>query len=86
MAGSKTAAATNADWAEFDSLQGPCVGSVAVSWYGVASPVALSASSGTISVQLVLGVGSGAAGCRPAAAAAALCICGLRRSVPGEAV
>src|SRR5690242_14149955 len=80
VAGSKIAACTNADCAVFDSLQGPMAGSVAVSSYGVARPLALSASLGTISVQLVLGSAGGAG--RPAAWAAAPCICKLRRSVP----
>src|SRR6185369_1515512 len=75
------AACTKADCALFDSLHGPMPGSVAVSWYGVANPAALSAFFGTISVQLAFGVAGGAGGCRPAAVAAALCICALRRSV-----
>src|SRR5437879_4967941 len=79
VAGSRIAACTKADCAEFDSLQGPAVASVAVSWYGVASPAALNASFGTISVQLVLGVAGG--GARPAAWAAASCISAFRRSV-----
>src|SRR5689334_7394458 len=80
VAGSRIAACTNADCAEFDSLQGPMPGSVAVNWYGVASPVALNGSFGTINVQLVLGVAGG--GGRPAAWAAASCISAFSRSVP----
>src|SRR4030088_1880626 len=80
VAGSNIAACTKADCAVFDSLQGPWPGSVATSWYGVASPAAVSGSAGTISVQLGLGTaGGGGAGF------AAFCICALRRSVPGEA-
>src|SRR4051812_10162686 len=77
------AGCTKTDFAGFDLLHGPRVGSLAVSWYGVANPVALSASFGTISVQLVLGVAGGVGGAGlPAAVAAASCILALRRSVP----
>src|SRR5690242_4006599 len=79
VAGSRIAACTNADCAEFDWLQGPMVGSVAVSSYGVARPAALSGFCGTINVQLVLGSG-GSVG-RPAAWAAAACMRALSRSV-----
>jgi hypothetical protein len=48
-------ACTNADWLTFASLQGPIAAFVAVSWYGVARPRALSGSAGTMSVQFVLG-------------------------------
>src|SRR5882757_242001 len=80
VAGSNMAACTNADCAVFDSLQGPNPGSVAVSLYGVASPLALSGSGGMISVQLAFGTAELAGG---AAAAAALCIWALSRSVSG---
>src|ERR1700730_2821474 len=85
VAGSKIAACTNADCAVFDSLHPPKAGFVAVSWYGVASPAAVSAFLGTISVQSGFGVAGGAGGLFPAAAIAAFCICTLRRSVlPGS--
>src|SRR6201999_584781 len=83
VAGSKTAACTNADCAVFDSLHAPWPGSVAVSWYGVANPLALSGSAGMINVQLGLGTAVFAAGAALAAAVAALCICALSRSVSG---
>ncbi len=47
---------TNAVWFGFDSLHGPSAGLVAVSWYGVASPCAVSGLAGTISVQFTLSV------------------------------
>src|SRR3979411_668677 len=79
VAGSNIAACTKADCAVFDSLQGPWPGSVATSWYGVASPAAVSGSAGTISVQLGLGTAGGGG-----AFFAAFCICALRSSVPGD--
>src|SRR5579859_393962 len=51
-----TAPWTNAVWFGFDSLHGPSAGLVAVSWYGVASPCAVSGLAGTISVQFMLSV------------------------------
>src|SRR5882672_6621161 len=81
VAGSNMAACTNADCAVFDSLHGPSPRSVAVSLYGVASPLALSGSGGMISVQLAFGTAELAGGA--AAAAAALCIWALSRSVSG---
>src|ERR1700761_6758366 len=80
VAGSKTAACTNADWAVFASLQAPCPASVATSWYGVASPAAVRGLSGTIKVQFGLGTAAGGG-----ADLAAFCTCASRRSVP-EAV
>src|SRR5947207_2906850 len=78
------AACTNADCAVFDSLQPPRAGSDAVSWYGVARPLALNGSGGMIKVQLGLGTAELAAvGPGLAAAAAALCILALSRSVSG---
>src|SRR2546426_6244825 len=56
-----TVAWTKADCAAFDSLHWPFAGSVAVSRYGVASPLALSGSAGTIRVQS----GFGSASCPP---------------------
>src|ERR1700736_2968534 len=81
VAGSNIAACTKADCAVFASSQGPWAGSVATSWYGVANPVAVSGSAGTINVQLGLGTAAGGG-----AGLAAFCICALRRSVPDEAV
>src|SRR5882757_9628867 len=83
VAGSKIAACTKADCAVFDSLQGPIPGSVAMSWYGVANPLALSGSAGMKRVQLALGSAELAAAAGLAAAPAALCIFALSRSVSG---
>src|SRR5882724_1998973 len=84
VAGSNMAACTNADCAVFDSLQGPNPGSVALSLYGVASPLALSGSGGMMSVQLAFGTAELAGGAgRAAAPTAALCIWALSRSVSG---
>src|SRR5579859_7828191 len=55
-----TAPWTNAVWFGFDSLHGPSAGLVAVSWYGVASPCAVSGLAGTISVQFGFGVAAAA--------------------------
>lgn len=64
-----TAPWTNAVWFALASLHGPSAGSVAVSWYGVASPCAVSGFAGTISVQFVF---------RAGAADAALCAVSMR--------
>ena len=61
VAGLMMAPCTKAVWAELASLHGPAAGSVAVSWYGVASPCALSGFAGTISVQFALGAAASAA-------------------------
>ena len=53
-----TAPWTKAVWPLFASLHGPAAGSVAVSWYGVARPWAVSGFAGTISVQFGLTVAS----------------------------
>ncbi len=42
---------TKAAWLSLPSSHGPSAGSVAVSWYGVARPSAVSGFSGTMSVQ-----------------------------------
>src|SRR5712691_1661425 len=55
LAGSKTAPWTNAVCMALASLHGPSAGLVAVSWYGVASPCAVSGFAGTMSVQLAFG-------------------------------
>src|SRR3569833_446384 len=83
VAGSKIAACTNADCAVFDSLHPPRPGAVAVSWYGVARPLALSGSGGMINVQLGLGTAELADVPGLAAAAATCCICEFSRSVSG---
>src|SRR5947209_7388884 len=61
---------TNADWPVFASWQGPILRLVAVNWYGVARPLALNGSGGTMSVQLGL-TAAAAAGWAFAAAALA---------------
>ena len=63
VAGLMMAPCTKAVWAPLASLHGPAAGSVAVSWYGVASPCALSGFAGTISVQFGLGAAAFAAFC-----------------------
>src|SRR6266567_4341894 len=55
LAGSKTAPWTNAVCMALASLHGPSAGFVAVSWYGVASPCAVSGFAGTMIVQLAFG-------------------------------
>lgn len=54
-------ASTNADWPSFASSQAPPAGSVAVSWYGVARPLALNGFGGTISEQSGFGSAAGGA-------------------------
>ena len=49
-----TAPWTNAVWPAFASLHGPSAGLVAVSWYGVARPWAVSGLAGTINMQFGL--------------------------------
>ena len=51
---------TKAVWLSLDSSHGPAAGSVAVSWYGVARPLAVNGFAGTISVQFGLAVASAA--------------------------
>src|ERR1700749_560640 len=86
VAGSNMAAWTKADCAVFDSLQGPRPESVAVSWYGVANPLAVNGFAGMIKVQLGFGTAELAGGAGRAAAPAALCICALSRSESGGLV
>jgi len=62
-----TAPWTNAVWLAFASLHGPAAGSVAVSWYGVASPCAVSGLAGTMSVQFGFGVAADESATAPAA-------------------
>src|SRR5215469_818351 len=62
-----TAPWTNAVWSAFASSHGPAAGSVAVSWYGVASPCAVSGLAGTMSVQFGLGVAADESATAPAA-------------------
>src|SRR5215471_7505117 len=58
VAGSKTAASTNAESSGLDSAQGPVPSSV--SCHGVARPFALSGSAGTIRAQSTSSGGGGA--------------------------
>src|SRR5260370_584764 len=51
VAGSTMAPCTKAVWALLASLQGPAAGSVAVSWYGVASPPPLRGVPGPVFLQ-----------------------------------
>ena len=53
---------TKAAWLSSSSWHGPSAGSVAVSWYGVARPSAVSGFSGTISVQFGSAAAPGAPG------------------------
>ena len=62
---------TKAAWLSLSSSHGPSAGSVAVSWYGVARPSAVSGFTGTMSVQFGSAAAPGAPGA-PAAPGAVL--------------
>src|ERR1700722_17405198 len=80
---------TKAVWSAFASLQGPSAAFVAVSVYGVARPLAVSAAAGTVIGQFGFGVAAGGGGgggrwggasrpCRGGTAGTGARACGVR--------
>ncbi len=73
---------TKAAWLSLPSSHGPSAGSVAVSWYGVDRPSAVSGFTGTMSVQFGSAAAPGAPGAPGAPAAPGAVVAANKPVIP----